>query len=377
MTEAQKPHILLVDDEATNVKLLQELLEDDYHVTTATKGQIALALLSENSYDLVLLDILLPDISGLDILQKARANPKTANLPIILMSALGDSEDVVKGLEWGANDYITKPLTLSIVRARVNTQLRLKAYADEHKRMIDELLDSQKLRSRLFSIASHDLKNPISNIRMAEYLLRERLTATGDSEFVQLLDTISLALDNMQDVIEELLELNALQSGKMIIRRECVNLDQIIWLVIANFMMLAGNKNIEIQVHETDGTVWADYERLQQVLSNLVSNAIKYAPHGSKIAIWTTSQGEMVRLHVADQGPGIPPEERHLLFREFTRLSPRPTGGESSTGLGLWIVKYLVDLQGGTVGADFPDNSGSIFWVELPIYRKESVEQPS
>lgn len=375
--ERERPHLLLVDDEPTNVGLLKELLEDDYRVTTATKGAEALAQLNAERYDLVLLDILLPDISGLDILKSVRANPDTADLPIILMSALGDSEDVVKGLEWGANDYLTKPLTMSIVRARVNTQLRLKAYADEHKQMIDELINSQQLRSRLFSIASHDLKNPISNIRMAEYLLRERLATVGDSEYLQLLDTISMALDNMQDVIEELLELNALQSGKMTIQFGYVNLEQAIWAVLANFMMLAENKHIQIRVQETEGAVWADQERLQQILANLISNAIKYTPPHSQVTIWTETRGDYMRLCVADQGPGIPPQERPLLFREFTRLSPRPTGGESSTGLGLWIVKYLADLQGGRVGADFPREGGSIFWAELPIYQEESLQQSS
>lgn len=381
MTEAERgrarPHLLLVDDEPTNVGLLKELLEDDYRVTTATKGAEALAQLDAERYDLVLLDILLPDISGLDILKSVRANPDTADLPIILMSALGDSEDVVKGLEWGANDYLTKPLTMSIVRARVNTQLRLKAYADEHKQMIDELINSQQLRSRLFSIASHDLKNPISNIRMAEYLLRERLATAGDSEYLQLLDTISMALDNMQDVIEELLELNAIQSGKMTIQFGHVNLEQAIWAVLANFMMLAENKHIQIRVQETEGAVWADQERLQQILANLISNAIKYTPPHSQVTIWTETRGDYMRLCVADQGPGIPPQERPLLFREFTRLTPRPTGGESSTGLGLWIVKYLADLQGGRVGADFPHEGGSIFWAELPMYQQESLQHPS
>jgi signal transduction histidine kinase len=117
--------------------------------------------------------------------------------------------------------------------------------------------------------------------------------------------------------------------------------------------------------------VWADSGLAQQILGNLVSNAIKYSPSGSAVTLSSAIAGEQVRIYVADQGAGIPESERDQLFQAFTKLSTRPTGGESSTGLGLWIASQLVAVHGGAIGAEFPAEGGSIFWVELPASKSQ------
>lgn len=224
--------------------------------------------------------------------------------------------------------------------------------------------------TRLFHIASHDLKSPLGNLRLAEHLLRERL---DDEESVHILDMIRLTLDNMQTVINNVLEVMELQRSPISLNLGPVALREVALSIFGQYEYLAQSKQIEFEIDCEDEIVHADEKRLSQILSNLISNAIKYSPYGTHICLSSIiSHQDRVRIVVADEGPGIKEEERQRLFTEFGRLSSRPTGNETSTGLGLWIVKQLTELLKGRVGADFPDEGGSHFWVELPMWRPQN-----
>jgi signal transduction histidine kinase len=224
--------------------------------------------------------------------------------------------------------------------------------------------------TQLFQIASHDLKSPLSNLRMAEHLLRERLES--DPESIHILDMIRLTLDNMQIVIHDLLEVIELQSRHVAISLKPVSLHDVLITVFSQYEYPARSKQIEFSLNCDNRLVMADEKRLTQILSNFVSNAIKYSPHGSRITLTSISQHDRVRIVVADEGPGISEAERTQLFTEFGRLSSRPTGTETCTGLGLWIVWQLAVVMNGRVGADFPDEGGSHFWVELPAHQQQT-----
>jgi signal transduction histidine kinase len=157
-----------------------------------------------------------------------------------------------------------------------------------------------------------------------------------------------------------------IQSAGIDVHLQPVSVQEAVMQVVASYTMAAENKNIALQVRDLPGTMRADPARLAQVLSNLLSNALKYSPQQTTVTLWSEASGDAVRISVADQGPGIPENERQRLFTEFGRLSNLPTGSETSTGLGLWIVKHLVNLQNGTVGVDNPAEGGSVFWVEFP-----------
>jgi signal transduction histidine kinase len=297
-------------------------------------------------------------------LRTIRATPEIAHIPVILISARADNNDIVRGLEEGANDYLIKPSSASVVQARIHTQVMLKQLMDEHRRVIEELLETQKMRDQLFRIASHDLKAPLTNIRLTEFLLRD--IVGNNNEGQEILDSLVNNLDNMEGVIEKFLDVAAFQSGKIELDIQCVPIESAVLDVMMEYTVAAANKNISIEAAEFPGMVMADPKRLRQILSNLVSNAVKYSPKGSTVSIWSELLGEYVRINVADHGPGIPADERHLLFQEFGKLSTRPTGQESSTGLGLWIAKHLTTLQHGEIGVDSPADGGSVFWVMLP-----------
>lgn len=358
------PHILIADDEPVNRLLLTRVLSPRCHVSEAGDGAQTLELLENQVFDLVLLDIMMPEITGLEVLEHMRARPGTMDVPVILISALSDTRDVVHGLRMGANDYVGKPFDIDVVSARVDTHIKLKRMMDVQKQAIAELEAAQQMKDRLFRIASHDLKSPLANVRMAETLLRGFVNS--DPTALDILDTLNSTVQHMNDVIEEFLDVAASQSAGIDIHIEPVNLQEVILNVVAQYSLIAEKKDIALQVQELPGAVLADPARLAQVLSNLVSNAIKYSPPRTTVSIWLEFPDGRVRTCIADQGPGIPADERARLFTEFGRLSNRPTGGESSTGLGLWIVKHIVTLQNGTVGVECPPEGGSIFWVEFP-----------
>jgi two-component system, sensor histidine kinase and response regulator len=366
MSNTTRPHLLLVDDDPTNLVLLRRLLEPDYQCTCVNSGAETLAALKQAPYDVVLLDIMMPIMTGLQVLEVIRATPAIATVPVILVSALSDSSDITRGLELGANDYITKPVDLSVVPARINTQLMLKQLVDERNQVIEDLRAAQATRERFFRIATHEMKNPLANLRLAHHLLR---TYTADNSKAQdTLQTMGQTISTMQEVINDFLESATIQSGKLDLNMASVPLERMLWEVVQQYETAATRKQISLQVLSTVGTVWGDYSRLMQVTANLVSNAIKYSPPSSTVSLWSEVRNQQIFWCVADQGKGVPANERPYLFAEFGRTSNRPTGGESSTGLGLWIVKQLVALHQGEVGAEFPDEGGSIFWVALPQY---------
>lgn len=359
------PAILVADDEYTNRMLLKRVLGSRYEIAEAEDGWQVLELVVQRSFDLLLLDVMMPGMTGLDVLERLRAEPATADIPVILISALSDNDDIIRGLKMGANDYIPKPIEIDVVSARVDTHIKLKQMTDMYKHTIAQLEAAQQMKDRLFRIASHDLKSPLSNVALAEMLLRQ--IVPEDPTVIEILDTLRLTTENMNHVITEFLDMAATQSGSIDLHLEPVSVQEIVMEVAAAYTITAQKKEITLMTGDLPGMVLADRARFSQILSNLVSNAIKYSPPHSTVTVWSEISERAVRTCVADQGPGIPEAERQKLFTEFGKLSTRPTAGESSTGLGLWIVKHMATLQGGAVGVECPPEGGSIFWVDLPL----------
>jgi two-component system, sensor histidine kinase and response regulator len=356
-----KPLVLIVDDQLSNIILLSRLLEQHCRVFSVTSGQAALDTLLQAPFDLVLLDIMMPSIDGLEVLCQLRNCETTVDLPVILISALSDKKDIIRGLEMGANDYITKPIDIEITLARISTQLRLRQLENERKQALVQLQSAQDMKDRLFRIAAHDIKGPLHNIQLATYLLQK----SPESEETVILESINSSIHSMQSVIKDFLDTAAFQDGILNIHLKEVSLRETIIQLTKQYNNHAVKKQISLQLEEIMGTIYADPDRLQQILSNLISNAIKYSPSNSTVRVWTERYAQVIRVCIADEGPGIPEDEQNRLFTPFAKLTPRPTGGESSTGLGLWIVKYLVNLQYGNVGVETSPEGGSIFWVEM------------
>lgn len=359
-------HMLIVDDDEATLALLTQVFSSTCEVTTCRNGEDALRLLAQQPFDIVLLDIMMPNVSGLEVLEAIRRDETLAELPVILISARSTQDDVIEGLQRGANDYISKPIDLSIVRARVNTQLKLKRLSDAYQSTITDLRTTQQLQANFVQIISHDLKGSLTNLRMAHHLLRDVLK--GNESALSVLKTIELSVNEMNALIRTFLDVAVAQNGQLEVRPDCLNVSVHLQRVIDQYALPAQRKHIMIEFKPGEFAVVADARLFSQIMSNLVSNAVKYSPRGSTVSVWVENrEDQTLRICVADQGPGVPDAEHGRLFRMFGKLTARPTGGESSTGLGLWIVKTLTEALNGKVGVECPPAGGSVFYVELPV----------
>jgi len=244
----------------------------------------------------------------------------------------------------------------------------------------DDLAEANKLKSELLAIAAHDLKNPLQSIVGFASLIEEKVEP--QSEFAQMSRFIKQSADKMLRLINDLLDTTVMQMGRMKLRKASIDISELIEDVVNDHLASAQRKNQTIEVTtDRDVIVSVDEERMRQVLSNLISNAIKYSPTGKTIYVETKKTGirrqdtegistlppsdSCILISVRDEGKGLTESDKAKLFQQFQRLSAQPTGGESSTGLGLWIAKEIVELHGGKIWAESKGN-GSTFFVELP-----------
>lgn len=364
------PHILIVDDskEACHV-LVSYLTDEGFWASAVHNGRQALQEIFAHPPDLVLLDVMMPSMDGLEVLQTIREHPATVELPVIMVTALDTPHDVVQGFELGASDYIPKPIQFEVLLARVRTQIKVKRLQDQRARDIKRLRELDALKDKFIQIAAHDLQNPISNLVMGIEMLDDPDTMLDgtDEQIKHILNLMRGAANMMNAIVNDFLDIQAFQAGRLKLEKESVSLNAIAEVVIQRHAATANRKSITVEAHFDHDLpeCMADPDRLAQVIGNLVSNAIKFSPRGTAVRLRTFVSGEYVRFEVEDHGPGIPEDEMPLLFQEFARLSNTPTGGEKSSGVGLAISRWLVEAHGGRIGAESAVGEGSLFWFEI------------
>ncbi len=208
-TRTALPHIMVVDSDPDSTLLLARALGPHFRFTTARNSEEAIYLLANQPFDLILLDVTIRKVSQPDVLAAIRENPETATVPVILVSSLSQRQDVLRGLESGANDYVTKPFDLDVLKARIKNQMETKRLLDERQQMIAHLRNAHEIKDRLLRIVTHDLKNPLNSIRLAEYYLRG--TVGNDPEATEALDAIEDTVNTINEIIEGFLDSAALE----------------------------------------------------------------------------------------------------------------------------------------------------------------------
>lgn len=345
--------ILIVDDTPANLSVLAECLSTaGYSLMVAEDGEEALSQTQLSRPSLILLDVMMPGIDGFETCRRLKAAESTRDIPVIFMTALADTTEKVRAFSAGAVDYITKPIQHAEALARINTHLTL-------CQLRRELEKELALKQKFMRIAAHDLRNPLCLILMSGAQARRNGAPPAIAEK---LENIDFSARQMQSIIDTFLNVQKPGTGR-------VNLNVLAQAVIGQNEPAAQNKNIHLRLESFEAlpVVNAEAGYAYQALTNYVSNALKFLSSGGQITVRTRVVGKFVRVEVQDNGPGVPLAERPSLFTEYAKLSVRPTAGEESTGLGLSIVKQLIQSQNGTVGADFPPQGGSVFWFELPI----------
>lgn len=359
--------ILIVDDVPTNIQLVASILAPfEYELSFANSGQDALGQIAETSFDLILLDVMMPGLDGLEVARRLKDNEFTRHIPIVFLTAKSDEDSIVEGFTVGAADYVTKPFNPAELVARVQTHLALKQTQDQLRHRNVELAEAIQMKNRLLSIASHDLKNPLSAVNGFASMLERNPSVQKEKDLVDMVSFISRAARRMNTLISELLDTAALEMGKFDLKLGSLDPIQIVREVISDNASLAEAKQQSLKLSGKSSLIDGDIRRLKQVFDNLVSNAIKYSPKGAEINIELSETATTSELRVIDHGPGFSEQDQEKLFGYFQRLSARPTGGEVSTGVGLAIVKQIVELHHGDILLEKTSDQGSTFLVRLP-----------
>ena len=364
--DAEIANLLVVSSASDETRLLLRYLRDDFKLAFVDRGADALGRLDEtNAFDLVLLAGSPQDMGVMELVGAIRHRHVAGGLPLIMLESDGGPEEVALAFQNGADNCLMRPFTGRALRARIDALLEVKRSFDRARAKSAQLEESDSLRLQVCRMASHDLQSPLNNIRLAIKGLQSG-ECSDPVDVNRSLELIRLLAENMGDIMSSYLDVIELNSGQPRFQRRPVSLADAIVNVASQYELAAGEKDIRLRIGAVEGWVMADAARLVQAFGNLVNNAIKYSPPGSAVRLGAAIKSGLGWLIVEDDGPGIPAAERSRLFHEFGKLSTVPTAGESRTGLGLWIVKHLVEAQEGQVRADFPAAGGSRFSIGFP-----------
>jgi len=361
--------ILVVDDSAMARRQIQFFLKKDgYEVYEAKSGEEALWLVDEVDPELILMDVSMDGMDGLETCRRMKENPDNSTLPVIFLSAKGEREEIVSGFKSGAIDYIVKPFHPAESLTRIRTHLRVKKLAELREKNILELKHLNKTKDRVLRIASHDLRNPVAAIAgLAEFLKDDcDNLSEGQKEIV---DCIEEAGKSVVILLNELLDISAIDSGHVELNKEDLRLCELVRNLVPLFRGEAERKNLllSFDCRQEMPSTSVDRQQIRRVIDNLLSNALKFTPSGGKISVSVHPHQQGVCLQVDDTGPGIPEEEADRLFIEFGTTSNVPTGGEKSTGLGLSICQRIVNAHNGTISYENLPEGGARFSVILPF----------
>ncbi len=367
--QIKKPKIFIVDDIMQNLQVIGGILmEESFDIAMATNGIQALNMVKNIMPDLILLDVMMPDMNGYEVCEKLKSDPEVAHIPVIFLTAKSDTEDIIQGFQIGGVDYITKPFKKEELLVRINTHINLKLATDTIRNQNLELFKLNEEKNEFLGIAAHDLKNPLSAIMgLSELILREDMGFDIDEmrDFTKDINTSAL---QMFKLVTDLLDVNAIEQGKINLLMEDFPLANVVNDCYTNYIKRAADKSIELIFDNSisDNSCYADSGKVAQVIDNLVSNAIKFSPYEKNIYINVNEDENYLITEVKDEGPGISKEDQQKMFTKFQKLSARPTGNENSTGLGLSIVKRLVEEMKGKIEVESEIGNGATFRLYIP-----------
>lgn len=366
--------ILIVDDVMSNVLLLRILLtKEQFQVCTASNGHQCIEQAKIEKPDLILLDVMMPDISGFETATILKRDPKTKDIPIIFLTALNSPADLVKGFQVGASDFLPKPFNKEELVIRVMHQISLVAAKRLIEKQNEELKRTIEGRDKMYSVIAHDLRSPMGSVKMVLNMLSMMVSPdTLGPELASLLIQANQQTEEVFSLLDNLLKWTKTQTGRLNVVYQDFNTDEVILGVIEIFNMVAEMKHIKIKHLETSENlkIHADIDMIKTIIRNFMSNAIKFSEKDSSIEIYVAREGDFAKISVQDHGRGISDENQNKLFKVESNYTTYGTANEEGSGLGLLLCKDFAIKNGGDLLLESKEGEGSIFSLLVPIYKE-------
>jgi two-component system sensor histidine kinase/response regulator len=379
MNTNTKPLILVVDDQPNNLKVISSILKNEYSLSLANNGNMALSILEKIRPDLILLDIMMPDMDGYETCKKIKDNPHFAQIPIIFLTAKNDIEDMVKGFNIGAVDYIIKPFNLKELRVRIENHLSLylaKKKIEEQKQELELknklLIESEEAlrktnaeKDKFFSIIAHDLKSPFSGLLGLLSMLNDKDSGIEEEERDFIVEELFKSSKSVYNLIENLLEWSRIQRHDIKMNPQFTNINFIIDELYSLLKSNLDQKGITFNSNIGGLSITADTMMLNTLFRNLISNAIKFSNSGDSISVNYQKNEGMHQFCVEDTGIGMSEEIKNKLFRIDTKVTKTGTNNESGTGLGLILCKEFAEMHNGNIWVESEPGKGSKFYFTI------------
>ena len=368
-------HVLVVDDEERNLELIEAMLvSDEYRVSRAFSGKEALAIAENNCLDVILLDVMMPEMDGFEVCRRLKLNPMTRPIPVLMVTALNKKAHRVRAMEFGADDFLNKPVDRTELLVRVRSLVRIKRYHDELKQSLDEiavqnerLRELEKTKEHLIHMIIHDMNNPLMAI-------------TGNLELM-LMDSDDLSAEHRQTVtdctgfcrdlqmmIDELLLIHRMETGNLTLQKQRLDMRQLVGDLLGQFSARASEGDIRLTFSAP--TICPDVDMdpriMKRVLANLIDNALRHTPSGGKVWIEAEVQEAegILKLNVCDTGNGLLPAQCETIFELYEQVEAKNNG---AGGLGLAFCKMAVEAHNGKIRAESPGaDRGTAFRIEMP-----------
>jgi two-component system sensor histidine kinase/response regulator len=356
--------VLIADDQAANRELIRTVLESEVEVVEVSDGAAALERVEAGDIDLLLLDVMMPGLTGYEVTRRLRASRSNEFLPILLVTSLTETRERVAGFEAGADDFITKPINTHELRLRVRAFLRTRRLHLERQAMLAQLQHLHDLKDDLATLLVHDLRNPLTGLMANLDLLESEPLTAGARESVT---GAHHATRLLKEMVDDLLQVRLLEDGAQTIdvrRHDC---GELVREAIATMAAAAEARGLHIRpVTPSALSVDCDATLVRRALENLLANAIRHSLRESEVVVRAETDQQMIRLGVEDAGPGIPREQRSLLFAKYGSTELRRGGRRSGHGLGLYLVSLVMQAHRGGVSVDDSFMAGTRVVMTLP-----------
>lgn len=365
--------LVIEDDSSMRDQVIECLLLEGYETTAAMDGIEGVEQAFRSLPDVILCDIAMPRLDGLGVLLELRSNPLTAGSAFIFLTARASHEDIRRGMELGADDYITKPFTGFEVLRAIETQLekkvlregQLQAEIKQWQQAFEQERKQRLFKAKLAAMFSHEFRNPLASILSSNSLLCNYFDRMDAARRMAHFTRIEASVYQLMQMLDDMMLVSQMENGKLEFKPAPLDVAHFLQRIVEEFQAINGETHQIVYHARFSDPVSADSRLLQQVANNLISNAIKYSPHGSKIRVTLDHGDGSWSLTIEDQGMGIPEADQARLFTEFERGSN--VEGIEGTGLGLAIVKQAVELHRGSTHLESQVGVGTKITVTIPM----------